>query len=411
MGNIRENIPALSANSSTAANWDVNSFTAANYAVNSLTVTNKTANSLKTANYAVNNQKVVNRAVNRLKTLTICILCYSSIAPIASAQVPLEYRITESVVSAKAPKKLRTYIPFWGVPLRSDGIKESYGILEDCVACFDVARHNGQADAGDLTQDTDNSTDAAGSTQDTDEGTFGNGDRTQDTDEGTFGNGNRTVNDGKANKTSRRLRWLSWNLDLASTAEDRYKFQRFVKDAPAREVLMQVIDECYRWAWRKPYGNTNLTMGPLYTTKRVSSSGSPTVTSDRTADSTTASIIGSVHSQNTAEKVQYGWFVAVCKQERVKGPAPLGYTSVAFVIPAKSSPGKNIYDMSRSVNGVEYISGYNLFPKLPLSVQEQVEEITVYELFCPFQEIDEDILLELVPEFDGGEFNEPFDKE
>lgn len=387
MGKIRENIPALSANSSTAANWDVNSFTAANNAVNSLTVTNKTANSLKTANDAVNNQKVANRAVNRLKALTICILCCSSIAPIASAQVPPEYRITESVVSAKAPKKLRTYIPFWGVPLRSDGTKESYGILEDCVVCLDAA------------------------------------DSTQNSDDSTYGNGDRTVNDGKA-KTNRRLKWLSWNLDLASTAEDRYKFQRFVKDVPAREVLMQVIDECYRWAWRKPYGNTNLTMGALYTTKRVSDAGSPSVASDRTADSTTAltaptgrlcsqnvTAISSVSSEIAAEKVQYGWFVAVCKQERVKGPAPLGYTSVAFVIPAKSSPGKNIYDMSRSVNGVEYISGYNLFPKLPLSVQEQVEEITVYELFCPFQEIDEDILLELVPEFDGGEFSEPFDKE
>lgn len=379
MGKIRENIPALSANSSKAANG----------------------------------------ATNRLKALTICILCCSSIAPIASAQVTPEYRITESVVSAKAPKKLRTYIPFWGVPQRSDGSKESYEILEDCVVCLDAADSTPNDNSNNSVE-----LDATDSTQDTDEGTFGNGNRTQDydnsaeatgstqdTDEGTYGNGNRTVNDGKADKTSRRLRWLSWNLDLASTAEDRYKFQRFVKDAPAREVLMQVIDECYRWAWRKPYGNTNLTMGPLYTTKRVSSSGSSTVTSDRTADSTTASIIGSVHSQNTAEKVQYGWFVAVCKQERVKGPAPLGYTSVAFVIPAKSSPGKNIYDMSRSVNGVEYISGYNLFPKLPLSVQEQVEEITVYELFCPFQEIDEDILLELVPEFDGGEFSEPFDKE
>lgn len=367
--------------------------------------------------------KVANKAANRLRiwtstALAVCILCCSPIASTASAQVPPEYRITESVVSAKAPKKLRTYIPFWGVPLRTDGTKESYEILDDCVVCFDAARHNGQADAADRTQDSVNDsesnnnsveTDAVGHTQAADNSSYGNG---STSDNGKSNDSKSTSDSWELNDSSRRLKWLSWNLDLASTAEDRYKFQRFVKDAPAREVLMQVIDECYRWAWRKPYGNTNLTMGPLYTTKRFSfadSSAAVSRTSDCTAALTTPT--GRLCSQDTAEKVQYGWFVAVCKQEKVKGPAPLGYTSVAFVIPAKSSPEKNIYDLSRSVNGVEYISGYNLFPKLPLSVQEQVEEITVYELFCPFQEIDEDILLELVPEFDGGEFSEPFDKE
>lgn len=229
-----------------------------------------------------------------------------------------EYRITESVVSAKAPKRLRTYIPFWGCPLREDGTEEQREILDDCVVC-----------------------------------------RQKD----------RPFPD-----------WVCWNLDLASGIGDRYKFSRFVKGNIAAEATVRLaVDECYRWAWRKPYGNTNVVIGPLYGTK------------DRNCP--------------------YAWFVAVCKQERIKGPAPLGFSSIAFIIPASPAPGKSIYDYSRSVNGVEYLSGYNLFPKLPQSVQEQVEEITAYELFCPFQEIDEELFYELEPEFDGGEFNERFDKE
>lgn len=230
------------------------------------------------------------------------------------AQSPEEqdYRLNEAVISTKVPKRLRSYIPFWGTPETSVWTREDSLVVDNCVASIDTAK--------------------------------------------VFPN------------------WICWNLDLASTAADKYKFRRFARKGetiPVEDLLVNVIDECYRWAWRKPYGNTNIVVGPIYLAPESSA--------------------------------PYAYFTAVCKKESLKGPMPLGFTSIAFIIPTSPSERKNLYDYSCSVNFVEYRTGLNLFPKLPRWVQEQVEEMTTYELFCPFQEIDENELYLLEPEFVHGD--------
>lgn len=233
----------------------------------------------------------------------------ASICCAAQNGEPQDYRIKETVISAKLPKRLRTYVPFWGTPSPSKWTREDSLVFDNCVASIDTSR--------------------------------------------VFPN------------------WICWNLDLGSVADDKYKFGRFVRkgaSVPAEGLLRQVIDECYRWAWKKPYGNTNVVLGPIYA------------------------------AQNSP--IPSAWFVAVCKKDSGKGLMPLGFSSVAFIVPVAPSAKANLYDYSCSVNFVEFRTGYNLFPKLPSGVQEQVEEMTAYELFCPFQEIDESDLYLLEPEFD-----------
>lgn len=233
-------------------------------------------------------------------------------------------RLKEAVVSAKIPKKLHTFTPFWGVPIPASG-------------------NSGDAEniewIGELVLSRRDST---------------------------------SLPD-----------WVCWNLDLATVGAEKFKYAKFVPKGISvhnGELLDRVINECYRWAWRKPYGRTNVVWGPLY------------------------------HPKGSDQP--YAFFVAVCKEERVKSLLPLGYTSVAFIVPnypVSSNALRGIYDLSCSVNAVEYKSGYNLFPKLPAAVQERVEELTDYELFCPFQEIDENMLDYLDPEFErpGSEDDGP----
>lgn len=221
-------------------------------------------------------------------------------------------RLKESVVTGRVPKKLKTFDPFWGVPQPFAGNKEDYKMMDDC-AVFRLG-------------------------------------------ENAF------------------PKWIAWNLDLASDIPQRYKFDRFTPEGweiPCREQICSVIDECYRWAWRKPYGNTSVVMGPLFSSKDL---------------------------------VQpYAYFVAVCKQERIKTEMPLDFTSLAYVIPVDGEK-KDVYDYALSVNAVEQHSGYNLFCKLPASVQDMVEELTDYEILCSFQEFDEDKADSFKPEREQGDY-------
>ncbi len=253
-------------------------------------------------------------------TVLFALAALAGFRPQCAAQAPegRDYRIRETVISAKVPRRLRSYIPFWGTPEPSAWTREDSLVVDNCVASIDSSR--------------------------------------------AFPN------------------WICWNLDLASTAADKYKFRRFVRKGeslPVENHLVQVIDECYRWAWRKPYGNTNIVIGPVYSARE--------------------------------SRVPAAYFAAVCKKESSKGLMPLGFTSIAFIIPSSPSERKNLYDYSCSVNFVEYRTGLNLFPELPRRVQEQVEEMTAYELFCPFQEIDESELYLLEPEFEHGAVAEGFD--
>ena len=207
---------------------------------------------------------------HRIRIFILFFLGITSSICAAQNREPQDLHIKETVISAKLPKRLRTYVPFWGTPLPSRWTREDSLVFDNCVASIDTTR--------------------------------------------VFPN------------------WICWNLDLGSVAEDKYKFRRFVKKGsaiPAEGLLKQVIDECYRWAWKKPYGNTNV-------------------------------VFGSVYAAQDSQEPSAG-FVAVCK--------------------------------------------------LPSGVQEQVEEMTAYELFCPFQEIDESNLYLLEPEFDHGDLSDtdPFD--
>ena len=78
-------------------------------------------------------------------------------------------------------------------------------------------------------------------------------------------------------------------------------------------------------------------------------------------------------------------FIAVCK--RSKGS--LNWKSIGFIYPEEGMIAeKKAWDYSCSVNWIEWLTGYNLFPKLPDNLQEIVEEMTVFEHLCPFIEFD-----------------------
>ena len=80
----------------------------------------------------------------------------------------------------------------------------------------------------------------------------------------------------------------------------------------------------------------------------------------------------------------------------------LGWKSLGFIIPAGGpDPSRSLYIYSTSVNRLEHLVGYNLFPKLPSHLQEIIEEITAAELLCPYQEFDPGLLDEAAdPEID-----------
>lgn len=96
-----------------------------------------------------------------------------------------------------------------------------------------------------------------------------------------------------------------------------------------------------------------------------------------------------------------GSFVALCR----KTLKSLGWKSIGFLIPGEGIPsGASIYRNSMSINRLERMTGYDLFPKLPAHLQEIVEEMTSTELLSPVQEFD-------IPEADGIEQEREWDME
>ena len=84
-----------------------------------------------------------------------------------------------------------------------------------------------------------------------------------------------------------------------------------------------------------------------------------------------------------------GWFAAVCKRTGTD----LGWKALGFIIPAGGpDSSRSLYIYSCSVNKVEHLIHYDLFPRLPSNLQEIIEEITAAELLCPFQEFDPGLL-------------------
>lgn len=226
-----------------------------------------------------------------------------------AAQELEDLRLKESRIEAKVPKKLHTIKPFWGIPIPNSGEEEEVEVIGSLY----VSR----ADEASIP------------------------------------------------------RWICWNLDLASDSNERFKFEELIpkdKRPGSIEQIRAAINECYRWAWRKPYGMTCIVTGPIY-----------------------------LENDSTSP---YSWYVTVCKRENAAKMFALGYSSIAFKVPMHAQGDISVYDQSVTVNMVEFLTHYNLYPHLPASVQEQVEEVTGYELFCNFQEIDESLLEKYIVEFE-----------
>ena len=78
-------------------------------------------------------------------------------------------------------------------------------------------------------------------------------------------------------------------------------------------------------------------------------------------------------------------FIAVCTRSK----SSISWKSIGFIVPKSGlQPDKSVWFYSCSVNWIEWLTGYNLFPKLPSALQELVEEMTASEHLCPFIEFD-----------------------
>ena len=92
-------------------------------------------------------------------------------------------------------------------------------------------------------------------------------------------------------------------------------------------------------------------------------------------------------------------YLAVCK----KTTGDLNWKSIGFIYPEEGMLSeKKAWDYSCSVNWIEWLTGYNLFPKLPVNLQEIVEEMTAFEHLCPFIEFD-------TVEIEGPEYEIDYD--
>ena len=111
------------------------------------------------------------------------------------------------------------------------------------------------------------------------------------------------------------------------------------------KIPSEIIDFCKGWVAEKPEGPVHVVTGP----------------------------------------VRGMQFIAVCTRAR----SSLSWKSIAFIIPESGlEQDKSVWFYSCSVNWIEWLTGYNLFPKLPSALQEIVEEMTAAEHLCPFIESD-----------------------
>ena len=174
------------------------------------------------------------------------------------------------------------------------------------------------------------------------------------------------------NPDSELPNWASWDPDPLASRQERDRFGGTLPEGKFRcdtAIWNAVLAECYRWALEKPYGHASLVIGPVVSGKEV---------------------------QRGREAIPAAFFIAICK----KTQTTLGYKSIAFLLPNVRELKGGIYDYSTTVNSLEYRFGYDLFCKLPELIQEEVEEMTTYELYCPFQETDDGLYEEFEYEYD-----------
>ena len=125
--------------------------------------------------------------------------------------------------------------------------------------------------------------------------------------------------------------WITETIDVGSVVKSR--------------MPSEIVDFCMEWVTEKPEGPVHVVSGP----------------------------------------VRGMQFIAVCTRSR----SSLSWKSIGFIIPYSGlEPDKSAWFYSCSVNWIEWLTGYDLFPKLPPGLQELVEEMTASEHLCSFIEFD-----------------------
>ena len=125
--------------------------------------------------------------------------------------------------------------------------------------------------------------------------------------------------------------WITETIDIESVVKTK--------------IPSEIIDFCREWVTEKPEGPVHVVTGP----------------------------------------VRGMQFIAICTRSR----SYLSWKSIGFIVPKSGlEPDKSAWFYSCSINWIEWLTGYNLFPKLPAGLQELVEEMTAAEHLCSFNEFD-----------------------
>ena len=125
--------------------------------------------------------------------------------------------------------------------------------------------------------------------------------------------------------------WITETIDIESVIKTK--------------LPSEIVDFCKEWVMEKPEGPVHMVSGP----------------------------------------VRGMQFIAVCTRSR----SSINWKSIGFIVPNSGlESNKSVWFYSCSVNWIEWLTGYNFFPKLPPGLQELVEEMTACEHLCSFIEFD-----------------------
>ena len=125
--------------------------------------------------------------------------------------------------------------------------------------------------------------------------------------------------------------WVTETIDIESVVKT--------------QIPYEIVNFCKEWTIEKPQGPVYMVTGPLRDMQ----------------------------------------FIAICTRSR----SSLSWKSIGFIVPKDGMESdKSVWYYSCSVNWIEWLMGYDLFPKLPSGLQELVEEMTAAEHLCSFIEFD-----------------------
>ena len=163
------------------------------------------------------------------------------------------------------------------------------------------------------------------------------------------------------------------------------------KNLPELGLPVRISGEIDPTVWHKDgcwHGADSLTAPPFWTTETIDiesvvKTRMPSEIVDFCRKWVTEKPIGPVHI--VTGPVRGMQFIAVC----TRSSSSMRWKSIGFMVPESGlEPDKSVWSYSCSVNWIEWLTGYNLFPKLPSGLQELVEEMTASEHLCPFIEFD-----------------------